>query len=173
MTMPPKNIHARSSPSQTASHLAEIDLRLLRRRRIVDAHRRRLLAPRELVVREAPQRVVARAQVVVAHEQRVDLREAQRARLGVTGEPTLDALAMHRDLLPLVARRCERPRLNALRDLVDLAVGDLATALEAERRRRRRVPRDRLAVDAGLAADLPIAVPRRPAAKHFLHVDHV
>ena len=50
--------------------------------------------------------------------------------------------------------------------------GALATPLESEPRGRRRVACDRLAVDAGLTADLPVPLARRPAAKHFLHIDH-
>src|SRR3954464_2204517 len=102
----PKNSHARSRPSQTASvvcrnvgqtkpvaaererdderperasssrlgveehaHLAEVDLRLLARRRIVDTNCGWLLAPSEHLHREATKRPVARGELVIAHEQ--------------------------------------------------------------------------------------------------------
>jgi hypothetical protein len=109
---------------------------------------------------------------VIANEQRVHLGQPQRAGVVIAGEPALDAITMLRDLAPLLTRRDERAGLHALRDLVHLLVGQLAAALETEARRRRRVAPDRLAVDAGLAADPPVALPRRPAPEHFLHVDH-
>ena len=59
------------------AHLAEVDLRLLARRRVVDADRRRPLPPPELLRREAPERVVAHLQAV-AHQQRVHLGQPQR-----------------------------------------------------------------------------------------------
>jgi hypothetical protein len=65
------------------AHLAEVDLRLLAGRRIVDANRGGPLVPAQLLLHEAPERVVARKQAVIANEQRVDLREPQRARLRV------------------------------------------------------------------------------------------
>lgn len=100
-----------------------------------------------------------------------DLGQAQRTCLGVAGEPRLDARAMLRHLVPFRARRQNRARLHALRDLVDLLLGQLAPALE-EARSHGRVPRGGLAVDARLTRNLPVALPRRPAAKHFLHIDH-
>ena len=84
----------------------------------------------------------------------------------------LDALAVLRDFVPLVARRNERTRLNALRDLMNLLVGQLFAARDPEPSRRGRVARDRLAIGAGLAANLPVALPRRPAAEYFLDVNH-
>ena len=55
------------------AHLSEVDLRLLTGWWIVDAHRGRLVAPRELLVGVAPERVVAGAHAVIASEQRMDL----------------------------------------------------------------------------------------------------
>src|SRR5580658_11005792 len=53
-----------------------------------------------------------------------------------------------------------------------LRVGQLVAALEPELLRRVRVPRNRLAIRPRLAADSSVALPRRPAAQHFLHIDH-
>jgi hypothetical protein len=103
---------------------------------------------------------------------RIETVIAATTRLLVAGEPALDALAVLRDLVPLVARQEQRSRLNALCDLVNLFVRQLVAALDPECLRCIRVSCNRLAVDAGLAADLPVAVPRRPAAKHLFHIDH-
>jgi hypothetical protein len=108
----------------------------------------------------------------IAQQQGVDLGQAQRARVRVTGEPALDALAVLRDLVPLIAWRQQRSRLHALRDAVHLVVGQLAAAREFETPGGIRVPGNGLAIDAGLAADLSVALSRRPAAEHFFHVDH-
>jgi hypothetical protein len=72
-------------------HLAEVDLRFLSRRRVLDAHGGRLLSPRELGHREATEGVVARLQVVITNEQRVHLGQAERPLLGVPSKPLLDA----------------------------------------------------------------------------------
>ena len=55
----------------------------------------------------------------------MDLRELERARVAVAGERALDQRAVAGDLGPLVARRDERTRLNALRDVVDDCVREL------------------------------------------------
>jgi hypothetical protein len=80
------------------AHSPEIDLRLLAGRRIVDPNRGRLLAPPELLLRVAPERVVAPAQTVITNEQGVDFREPQRTRLVVAGQLTLDAGAVLRHI---------------------------------------------------------------------------
>jgi len=97
------------------THLAEVDLRLLTGRRIIDAHGRRLFSPLEFVMREAPERVVAGAQAVISNEQRVDLAQAQRARFAVATEPTLDERTVLRDLAPLATRGCDGTPARAAR----------------------------------------------------------
>src|SRR5262249_45650621 len=108
------------------AHLAEIDLRLLTGRRIVDPNGRRLFSPRELLMGEPPERVVARRETVIADEQRVDLRQLQRSRVAVPDEPALDQGTVLGHLIPLVAGRHERPCLYALGNLVDHVIGQLA-----------------------------------------------
>ncbi len=153
-------------------HLAEVDLRFLSRRRVLDAHGGRLLSPRELGHREATEGVVARLQVVITNEQRVHLGQAERPLLGVPSKPLLDAVAVARHLAPLITGCRRWARLDDLRDGVDIVLGDVAPLGEAEACRRGRVASDRLAVDAGLTPDPSVAVPRRPAADNFLHVHH-
>src|ERR1019366_2233769 len=106
-------------------------------------------------------------------EQRVDLGQAQRACVAVAWERALDALAVLRDLVPLVARRNERSRRQP--DPVNLLLGHLPrppaprtplaghlpAAGEPEPGRGDRVARGRLAVHTRLAADLSVALPRR------------
>jgi hypothetical protein len=99
----------------------------------------------------------------------VDLGEPQRSLLA---EPLGDAVLVRRDLLPLRTRIAQSPGLHALRDLVDLFVAELVPALEAQRRCDSDVACDRVAVRACLTRDLHVALPRRPAAKQFLYVDH-
>jgi hypothetical protein len=106
---------------------------------------------------------------VIAHEQRVDLAEPQRPFLA---EPVEDVLLVLGDRHALSARVRQWSRLHALRDLVDLRVAQLAIARQREMLRHRDVARCGASVGARLARDLPVAVPRRPAAKHFLYVDH-
>src|ERR1019366_2233970 len=77
-----------------ATHLPEVDLRLLSWRRIVDSHRLGPLAPPELLRSETPERVVARTYSVIAHQQRVDLAQTERSCPRVASEPELDALAV-------------------------------------------------------------------------------
>jgi hypothetical protein len=62
--------HAQATPRGLANepHLAQINLRLLTSRRIVDSHRRLFLAPAKLLHREAAHSVAARIEPVVAHE---------------------------------------------------------------------------------------------------------
>src|SRR5450432_728744 len=155
-----------------ATHLPEVDLRLLSWRRIVDSHRLGLLAPPELLRSETPERVVARTYSVIAHQQRVDLAQTERSCPRVASEPELDALAVLRDLVPLDARRHQGPRLHALRDTVHLFVCERPAANQSETLGRIRVSCNGLAVDSRLATDPSIFLPRRPAAQHFLHVDH-
>src|SRR5450432_455635 len=90
----------------------------------------------------------------------------------VASEPELDALAVLRDLVPLDARRHQGPRLHALRDTVHLFVCERPAANQSETLGRIRVSCNGLAVDSRLATDPSIFLPRRPAAQHFLHVDH-
>jgi hypothetical protein len=61
--------------------------------------------------------------------------------------------------------------LHALRDAVHFVVRKIVAARESETRRGIGVPGNGLAIDAGLATDPSITLSRRPAAKHFLHVD--
>ncbi|XXZ17264.1 DDE-type integrase/transposase/recombinase [Sorangium sp. So ce315] len=151
------------------THQAEVDLRDLAGLGVRDANRRRLLAPRELLHGEAPERIVARADAVVALEQRVDLRQLQRPRLG---EPGLDACAMRADPFPLLARVRHRTRLHALSDRVDLLVRRLAIGRQWQRRSGLEVPADRLAIEPRLARHVTRALPRRTTAEHFLDVNH-
>src|SRR4029077_20696661 len=99
------------------------------------------------------------------------LGQSERARLCVARKPALDTLAVLHHVVPLVARRRQWARLHALRGAVLLVVGQLAIASEPESRGRIRVPCNGLAIDAGLATDPSVALPPRPAAKHFFHVD--
>src|ERR1019366_1856096 len=101
--------------------------------------------------------------------QRVDLAEAQRP---LPGEPVDDVRLVLGDCPALCARVRQRPRLHALRDLVDLSLAWLAVARQRELLGHRNVARRGAAIGAGLARDLPDAVPRRPAAKQLLYVDH-
>jgi len=156
----PQSARAPGGRIEHHAHLAEVDLRLLAGGRVVDADRRRLLAPAELLRREAPERVVAHLQAV-AHEQRVYLGQTQRALLG---EPLLDALLVRRDRLPLGARLGQRTRLHPLRDLVDLTLGQLTPLLQRAALCGAHVAAHRLAVDSCLACDAVNTLLRRPAA---------
>jgi len=127
-----------------------------------------VLAPPELLHREATERVVAHLQAV-ARQQRVHLGQPQRALLG---EPRLDAILVRFDCLPLGARVGQRARLHALRDLVDLAFGQLAVLGQRAALSGVDVAAHRLAVDARVTRDVVKTLPRRPAAQHFLDVDH-
>jgi hypothetical protein len=59
---------------------------------------------------------------VIAYQQCVDLGQAKRSRFRVAREPALDALAVLRDVVALVARRGHGSRLDALRDAVHVVV---------------------------------------------------
>jgi len=77
-----------------------------------------------------------------------------------------------RHLIPLVAGRHEGPRLHALSNLVDDVVGQLAATREPELERSFGVSCNCLSIRAALARNLSITLRRRPAAKHFFHIDH-
>jgi hypothetical protein len=62
------------------------------------------------------------------------------------------------DRRPLRARIAERPSLHALRDLVDLGVGELVPAHESEFLGGCDVPRDGVAIGSRFARNLPLAV---------------
>jgi hypothetical protein len=66
----------------------------------------------------------------------------------------------------------QRSRLHALRDLVDLGLAQLAISRQHELLGDRDVATRGVSVSARLARDLPVAVPRRPAAKQLFYVDH-
>ncbi len=97
------------------------------------------------------------------------LGQPQRALLG---EPCFDAILVRFDRLPLGARVGQRARLHALRDLVDLAFGQLAVLRRRATAGGVDVAAHRLAVDARVTRDVVKTLPRRPAAQHFLDVDH-
>ncbi len=65
-----------------------------------------------------------------------------------------------------------RPHATPPRDAVHLVVRQRAAANESEALRRICVPCNRLAIGPGVAPDLAIALPRRPAAENFFHVNH-
>ena len=165
----PESARAPGRDVEHHPHLAEVDLRLLARRRIFEEDRRLLLLPAELLHRVAAQRVVARNEPMIAHEQRVDLAEPQRPLLA---EPVDDVLLVRCDRLALRARVRQRSRLHALRDLVDLRLTQLAIARHRQLLGHRDVATRGVSVGARLARDLPVAVACRPAAKQLFYVDH-
>ena len=150
------------------AHQAEVDLRLFARRRIVDEHRRRTLAPLELLVREATQRRV-RDLDALAREKIVNAHQAQRS---LAPEPRFDLRPACGERVPLVRRIDRRSRLHARGDGRDGLVVERARRREPELRRRRDVPQRRLAIDDAVARNLPRALSRLPAAEDFLDLHH-
>ena len=124
--------------------------------------------PTKLLHRVAAQRVVARLDAV-AIEQRVDLAQPKRP---LSLEPFGDSRLVLRDLGPFRAPVGQRACLHALCDLVHLRFRQLAIVRQRELSGDRDVARGRVAIDARLSCDSPVAMPRQPAAKHFFHVDH-
>jgi hypothetical protein len=102
---------------------------------------------------------------VITHKELVDLGELERALLGVAREPVLDQRTMARDLAPLLARRYDRPRLDALRELVNDLVGERASTRATERGCAFDVPYNRLAIPSPTSAapTTPPASRRRSA----------
>ena len=143
-------------------HEPEVHLRDLARLGLSEAHRRLLLAPAQLGDGVAPEGVVARRQLMVAREQRVDLRQLQRALLR---EPCLDPLAMRADGLPLVALLGRRTALHALRDLAHLLIRRRAILRQRRQVRRLEVARHRLAVVPRVARDSTRAVLSPPGSE--------
>jgi hypothetical protein len=90
----------------------------------------------------------------------VNLAQAQRA---LSPQPLDDPIFMPGDGLSLGTRIRQWSRLDGLRDLVHFCFGRLAITRQTELLGHRDVARDRIAVDARLSGDLPVAVPRQPA----------
>ncbi len=132
------------------AHLAEVDLRFIGGRWIVDSHRDRPLAPSERFVREATQRRV-RDRNAVSREQLVHPHQTQR---WVAAQPLLDAKSMQLELFARRGRSCQRASLYALRDLPDDAVGQLGIAGETASQCGLDVAARRLSIGDAVARDL-------------------
>ncbi len=150
-----------------ATHLREIDLRLLSCRRIDEPHCRLLLAPAELLHRVAPQRCVRHVADAASHEQRVHPRKTQ-----VLYNPFFDLRAMLLHVSPRVARLRQRARLHALRNLVHDGVRQHRSLIDSDLLRHLDVAAHRLAIDARPARYRLDALLGLPASQHFSHVSH-
>ncbi len=144
------------------AHLAEVDLRFIGGRWIVDSHRDRLLAPSERFVREATQRRV-RDRNAVSREQLVHPHQTQR---WVAAQPLLDAKSMQLELFARRGRSCQRASLYALRDLPTTP----SVSSECWRARIQcglDVAARRLSIGDAVARDLTRTLPGLPSAKNF------
>jgi len=90
----------------------------------------------------------------------------------ISSEPFDDLLPVLRDLDPFRASVRQWTCLHALRDLMQFPFCQIAIVRQRKLLGNRDVARGRVAIDACLSCDFPVAVPRQPAAKHFFHVDH-
>jgi hypothetical protein len=89
-----------------------------------------------------------------------------------TTQPFCDPRSVCRDVLPLRASIAYCSHLHSLCNLIHLLFRQFSISRERKIFGDGPVTSDRLAIDSRLPSDLPITLPRRPAAKHFSYVDH-